>query len=79
MSGKVKRLDESQRLEVIFKLSQPNPPSKRSLTRLYEVSETAIRKVWSERDDIRERSTLMSSDFGYKTQKRACYASADDS
>ena len=33
MSGKVKRLNESERLEVIFKLNQPNPPSKRSIAR----------------------------------------------
>ena len=33
MSGKAKRLNESQRLEVISKLSQTNPPSKRSIAR----------------------------------------------
>jgi len=31
MSGKPKHLNESQRLEVISKLSQTNPPSKRSI------------------------------------------------
>ena len=62
MSGKVKRLNESQRVEVLFKLSQPNATSKRCLARLYEVSEAAIRKVWSKRDDIRERAALMSEE-----------------
>jgi len=33
MSGKAKRLNESQRLEVIHKLSQKNPPGKRSTAR----------------------------------------------
>ena len=79
MSEKVKRFNESYRLEVLFKLSQPNPPCKRSLARLYEMGETAIKKVWSKHDDIRQQSSLMSSDFECKAQKRTCYASADDS
>ena len=62
MSSKVKRLNESQRLEVISKLNQPNPPSKRSIARQYEVSETAIRKIWLNRENIRKRSALMSED-----------------
>ena len=62
MSGKVKRLNESEKLEVISKLNQPNPPSKRSITRRYGVSEATIRKVWSKREDVRKRSVLMSED-----------------
>ena len=46
MSGKVKRLNASERLEVIFKFNQPNPSSKRSIARQYGVSEATIRKVW---------------------------------
>jgi len=38
MSGKAKRLNESQRLEVISMFSQTNPPSKRSIARQYKVS-----------------------------------------
>ena len=46
MSNKVKRLNESERLEIISLLRQPNPASKRSIARQCEVSEAAIRKVW---------------------------------
>ena len=67
MSGKVKRLNESERLEVISKLNQPNPPSKQSITRQYEVSEATIRKVWSKHKDIRKRSALMSEKAKKKT------------
>ena len=62
VSGKVKRLNESERLEVISKLNQPNPPSKQSITRQYGVNEATIRKVWSKREDIRKRSALMSEE-----------------
>ena len=67
MSGKVKRLNESLRLEVISRLSKPNPPSKRSVARQYEVSEAAIRKVWSKCEVIRKRSALMSEEAKKKT------------
>ena len=62
MSVRVKRLNESQKLEVISKLSQLNFPSKRSIARQYEVSETTIRKVWINRKAIRKRSALMSEE-----------------
>ena len=67
MSGKVKRLNESERLEVICRSNQPNPPSKRSIARQYSMSEAAIRKVWSKREDIRKRSALMSEEAKKKT------------
>ena len=67
MSGKVKRLNESKRYEVIYKLNQLNPPSKRSIARQYGVSEATIRKVWSKREDIRKRSALMSEEAKKKT------------
>ena len=44
MSSKVKRLNESKRLEVISELNQPNPPGKRSIARHYGVSEVLIKK-----------------------------------
>jgi len=50
MSDKAKRLNESQRSEVISKLSQTNSPSKRSIARQYQVSEASIRKVWAKRE-----------------------------
>ena len=45
MTGKGKRLSESQKLEVIAKLSVPSAPSKRSLAKEYGVREGAIRKI----------------------------------
>ena len=71
MSGKVKRLNESERLEVISELNQPNPPSKRSIARQYGVSEATIKKVWSKRVDIRKRSFLMSEEAKKKKTFRA--------
>ena len=71
MSGKAKRLNESQRLEVISKLSQTNPPSKRSIARQYEVSEATIRKVWAKLEVIYKSSGLMSEE----TKKRKFKAS----
>ena len=61
-----KRLNESQRLDIIAKLSKPNPPSKRSVARVYEVSEGAIRKIWENREAIQQRCALMSQES--KTQ-----------
>jgi hypothetical protein len=55
-----KRLNESQRCEIISKLSKTNPPSKRSLEREYNVSKGAIQKVWEKRNSILERSALFS-------------------
>ena len=46
MSNKMKRLNESERLDIISLLRQPNPASKRSIARQYEVSEAVTRKVW---------------------------------
>jgi len=37
----------SHRLELISKLSQTNPPSKRGIARQYKVSVATIRKVWA--------------------------------
>ena len=67
MSGKVKRLNESERLEVISKLNLSNPPSKQSIVQQYGVSDAIIRKVWSKREDIRKRSALMSGEEKNKT------------
>jgi hypothetical protein len=62
-----KRLNESQRYEIISKLSKTNPPSKRALAREYDVSEGAIRKVWEKRDSILERFALLSEEAKQKT------------
>jgi len=62
-----KRLNESQRCEIISKLSKTNPPSKRTLAREYDVSEGAIWKVWEKGDSILERSALLSEETKQKT------------
>ena len=69
MSRKVKRLNESERLEVpvISKLNQPNPPCKRSITRQYLVSKATITKDWLKREDIRKRSAVISEETKKKT------------
>ena len=67
MSGKVKRLNELERLEVIFELNQPNPPDKRSIARQYGMSEATIGKVWLKCEDIRKLSALMSEEAKKKT------------
>jgi len=55
-------LNESQRLEVISKLSQTNPSSKRSIARQYKVSEATIRKVWMKQEVIHKCSALVSEE-----------------
>ncbi len=62
-----KRLNESQRCEIIAKLSKTDAPSKRAITREYDVSEGAIRKVWDKWEQILERSALMSDEAKEKT------------
>jgi hypothetical protein len=54
-----KCLNEHQRCEIISKLSKTNAPSKRALTRKYNVSEGTIRKVWDNQEVILERSALL--------------------
>ena len=66
--GRGKRLNECQRLEIIEKLSKPNPPAKRVIARTYGISDTAIRKIWNNRDDIVARSSHMSS-----SGRNSCY------
>jgi len=70
MSGKAKRLNESQRLEVISKLSQTISPTKRSIARQYKFSEATIRNVWAKREVIHKRSDLMSEETKKKKLER---------
>ena len=62
-----KRLNESQRCEIIAKLSKTNAPSKRALAREYDINEGAIRKMWDKREEILERSSKMSLEAKEKT------------
>ena len=62
-----KRLNESQRCEIIAKLSKTDAHNKRAIVRKYDVSEGAIRKVWDKREQILERSALMFDESKEKT------------
>jgi hypothetical protein len=62
-----KRLNESQRCEIIAKLNKTDVASKRAIAREYDVSEGAIRKVWDKREQILEQSALMSDEAKEKT------------
>ena len=62
-----KRLNESQRCEIIAKLSKTDAHSKRAIAREYDVSEGAIRKVWDKREQILERFALISYEAKEKT------------
>jgi hypothetical protein len=49
------------------KLSKTDVPNKRVIAREYDVSEGAIRKVWDKREQILDRSALMSDEAKKKT------------
>jgi len=59
-------LIESQKLEVISKLSQTTPQSQRSIARQYKASEATIGKVWGKREVIHQCSDLMSEEMKKK-------------
>jgi hypothetical protein len=75
-----KRLNESQRCEIIAKLSKTDAASKRAIAREYDVSEGAIRKVWDKREQILERSALMSDEAKEKTFRSSigCFTELED-
>jgi len=62
-----KRLNESQRCEIIAKLNKTDAPSKRAIARKYDVTEGAIRKVWDKQEQILEQYALMSDETKEKT------------
>ena len=59
-NGKGKRLSKGKRINIIEKLSKPNPPPKQSLTHEYDVSEKAIHKTWDNWLKIKQRCSLLS-------------------
>jgi hypothetical protein len=75
-----KRLNESQRCEIIVKLSKTDAASKKAITREYDVSEGAIRKVWDKREQILEQSALMSDETKEKTFRSSvgCFTELED-
>jgi hypothetical protein len=58
--GRGKCLSEGQRINIIEKLSKPNPPPKQSLAHEYDVSEKAICKTWDNQLKIEQQCSLMS-------------------
>jgi hypothetical protein len=62
-----KRLNESQKCEIIAKLSKTDAPSKKAIACEYDVNEGVIRKVWDKQEQILERSALMSYEAKKKT------------
>jgi hypothetical protein len=66
-SSSKKRLSEAQRWEIIAKLSKTDAPSERAIGREYGVSEGAIRKLWDNREQIKERSILMTEETRAQT------------
>lgn len=66
-----KRLSEKDRLEIISKLSRPDPPSKRSIAREYDVSDGSVRKIWKQKEEIQVRSMLMSPETRARTFRQS--------
>jgi hypothetical protein len=62
-----KHLNEHQRCEIISKLSKTNVLNKRVLAREYNVSESAIRKVWDNHEAILEWFALLSEEAKERT------------
>ena len=62
-----KRLNESQRCEIIEKLSKLSTPSKRAIAREYGVSASSIQNIWVNREKIVERSALMTDQHKKQT------------
>jgi hypothetical protein len=62
-----KHLNESQRCEIIVKLSKTDAPSKKAIAREYDFSEGAIRKVWDKQEQTLERFALMFDEAKEKT------------
>lgn len=46
---------EQDRVDIIYKLEESNPPTKRALARVYNVTEKTIREVWKNRVHILEQ------------------------
>lgn len=63
-----KNLTVAQKLEIIKELEQQHPLSKRALGRKFNVTEGAIRKVFTNRDNIKKRSAELSEE----TKNKKC-------
>jgi len=56
-----KRLNEQQHIEIIHKLSKPNPPSKRSIAQEYNTSRGSVSYIWNKKDEVEWCSLLMTA------------------
>ena len=54
-----KHLNKQECIEIIHTLSKPNPPSKHSIVREYNISEGYI---WNKKDEIERHSLLMTAE-----------------
>ena len=52
--------DRARRTTIKLKLSRPNPTSKCTVAREYNVDEKAVRKIWNSRASIEECCSTMS-------------------
>ena len=43
-------------MEIISRLQRSNPPSKRAIAREYNIGESAIRKLWNQRESVLQRT-----------------------
>ena len=53
-------------------LRQPNPASKRSIARQYEVSEAAIRKVWLNREKVDSSFLIIWCELNWDANLNGC-------
>ena len=54
-------LTDQEQLEIIRKLTKPNPPSKHSIACEHDIDEKARRKIWSKKDEIEQLSSLITA------------------
>ena len=76
-------LNNSQWLEIIAKLQKPqkpNPPSKPAIVHAYCVSESAIRKLWGQKDSIFKCTELVpeSTRISRVRVSQACFPELED-
>ena len=67
-SAKRSFLTVSQKINIIRELESESPPSKRKLARDKSVSESVIRRVWQNRENIILKSSTQSD--GYNRKKK---------
>jgi len=64
-------LNEQEQIEIIHKLSKPNPSSKHSIAQEYFISEGSIRYIWNKKDEFGQRSLLMTAEARASTFRQS--------